>query len=253
MINVRGGREWGPHVAPPRPLQGCSLAYWGSNSQVAHATSATPTGPFVKQDTALPVWSHNPQVMMASGDCLNAYPPGRMHTTGDARARRPAPLCAVAHRRRERRPPRKLHWPRRRRPLAAPAAVAVPARWRRLVAAPVQLAVGPVGARARAAAVVQQPVAVAPQERDVVHRVQLGAGEGGGLCCAPAPRGALAAPPLQAASCDSDRPPPLHWQLYRAPNVTGPYTYLLDIPSGGTPAIFEDGFLFQVSASHATP
>lgn len=34
-------------------------------------------------------------------------------------------------------------------------------------------------------------------------------------------------------------------QLYRAPNVTGPYTYLLDIPSGGTPGIFEDGFLWQ--------
>ena len=44
-------------------------------------------------------------------------------------------------------------------------------------------------------------------------------------------------------------PPPL--QLYRAPNVTGPYTYLLDIPSGGTPGIFEDGFLFQVRSSHA--
>ena len=60
-----------------RSLQECSLAYWGSNSQVAHATSATPTGPFVKQDTTLPVWSHNPQVMMVSGDCLHAYPPAR--------------------------------------------------------------------------------------------------------------------------------------------------------------------------------
>jgi hypothetical protein len=40
-------------------------------------------------------------------------------------------------------------------------------------------------------------------------------------------------------------PHPMLEQLYRAPNVTGPYEYLLDIPSGGTPGIFEDGFLFQ--------
>jgi hypothetical protein len=37
--------------------------------------------------------------------------------------------------------------------------------------------------------------------------------------------------------CDS-------YQLYSGPNVTGPWRYLLDIPRGGTPGIFEDGFLF---------
>ena len=37
----------------------CSLNSWGSHSLVTHATSPTPEGPFVRQDTALPVWSHN--------------------------------------------------------------------------------------------------------------------------------------------------------------------------------------------------
>lgn len=42
----------------------CSLNSWGSHSLVTHATAATPEGPFVRQDTALPVWSHNPQVVV---------------------------------------------------------------------------------------------------------------------------------------------------------------------------------------------
>jgi hypothetical protein len=33
--------------------------------------------------------------------------------------------------------------------------------------------------------------------------------------------------------------------LYRGPNVTGPWDYVLNIPSGRTPGIFEDGFLYQ--------
>lgn len=37
--------------------------------------------------------------------------------------------------------------------------------------------------------------------------------------------------------CDSNK-------LYTGPNVTGPFTYVLDIPSGRTPGIFEDGFLY---------
>ena len=37
--------------------------------------------------------------------------------------------------------------------------------------------------------------------------------------------------------CDS-------FQMYRGPNVTGPFEYVLDIPRGGTPGIFEDGFLY---------
>ena len=37
--------------------------------------------------------------------------------------------------------------------------------------------------------------------------------------------------------CDS-------FQLYSGPNVTGPWNYILDIPRGGTPGIFEDGFLY---------
>ena len=37
--------------------------------------------------------------------------------------------------------------------------------------------------------------------------------------------------------CDS-------FKLFTGANVSGPWAYVLDIPRGGTPGIFEDGFLF---------
>jgi hypothetical protein len=45
----------------------CSLNSWGSHSLVTHATASTPDGPFVRQDTALPVWSHNVRACKAAG------------------------------------------------------------------------------------------------------------------------------------------------------------------------------------------
>ena len=42
----------------------CNLGAWSSNSEVIHATSSSPTGPFKMQDVALPPWHHNPQVML---------------------------------------------------------------------------------------------------------------------------------------------------------------------------------------------
>lgn len=42
----------------------CNLGAWTSNSEVIHAVSSSPVGPFNMQDVALPPWHHNPQVML---------------------------------------------------------------------------------------------------------------------------------------------------------------------------------------------
>ena len=40
----------------------CGLTTWGSNSQITHVTAAQPLGPYVRQQVAVPIWSHNPLV-----------------------------------------------------------------------------------------------------------------------------------------------------------------------------------------------
>lgn len=44
------------HLFVAEMVNGCSLAQWGQNSQCAHAVSSSPEGPYVKVDTAVPVW-----------------------------------------------------------------------------------------------------------------------------------------------------------------------------------------------------
>jgi hypothetical protein len=41
----------------------CTLAAWGRNSLITHATAAAPEGPYARQGTAVGVWGHNPQVL----------------------------------------------------------------------------------------------------------------------------------------------------------------------------------------------
>jgi hypothetical protein len=41
----------------------CGLDAWTGNSEVVHAVSNNPLGPFVYADVALPVWHHNPQIV----------------------------------------------------------------------------------------------------------------------------------------------------------------------------------------------
>jgi hypothetical protein len=43
---------------------GCSLDYWTSNSQIAHAVSEGPAGPYRKVATALNAWAHEPQLVV---------------------------------------------------------------------------------------------------------------------------------------------------------------------------------------------
>lgn len=49
--------EW--HLFVAEMINNCTLAQWGSNSQCAHAVSATPEGPYTKVDVAVGVWCHN--------------------------------------------------------------------------------------------------------------------------------------------------------------------------------------------------
>eukprot|EP01048_Picozoa_sp_COSAG05_P026006 COSAG05_NODE_6887_length_887_cov_0.983503_2_plen_201_part_01 len=57
------------HLFVSEMTEGCGLANWGSNMDVAHAVSPNATGPYVKVDTALPQPATNPQAIVdAAGD-----------------------------------------------------------------------------------------------------------------------------------------------------------------------------------------
>lgn len=43
----------------------CGLNEWLTNSDVIHAVSDSPDGPFSYRDTAVPLWAHNPQAIRA--------------------------------------------------------------------------------------------------------------------------------------------------------------------------------------------
>ena len=55
------------HLFVAEMTRNCTLAQWGSNSQCAHATSAAVEGPYTRQDVAVGVWCHNPQVSFIPG------------------------------------------------------------------------------------------------------------------------------------------------------------------------------------------
>jgi len=52
------------HLLVTEIINHCGLCTWGSNSHVIHATSNNLLGPYAYQNEALPVWSHNPQVVV---------------------------------------------------------------------------------------------------------------------------------------------------------------------------------------------
>ena len=52
------------HLFVAEMAANCSLAAWGRNSLVTHATASAPEGPFLRDGApALGVWAHNPQVL----------------------------------------------------------------------------------------------------------------------------------------------------------------------------------------------
>ena len=51
------------HLYVSEMTQGCGLIDWMTNTQVVHATSPSPEGPFVKRDVAVLPFSTNPQAI----------------------------------------------------------------------------------------------------------------------------------------------------------------------------------------------
>eukprot|EP00039_Didymoeca_costata_P015408 m.261565 g.261565 ORF g.261565 m.261565 type:complete len:398 (+) comp16218_c0_seq1:46-1239(+) len=64
--SVIKGHDGKFHMYAAEMVNNCGLGDWLSNSQVAHAVSDTPLGPFTRSDTAVHVWSHNPEVALTT-------------------------------------------------------------------------------------------------------------------------------------------------------------------------------------------
>lgn len=68
--NTTTWHQWMAEMAPAGidgdPGSGsCGLTTWGSNSQITHISSNTSlSGPYTRQEVALPLWSHNPIVRL---------------------------------------------------------------------------------------------------------------------------------------------------------------------------------------------
>lgn len=52
------------HLLVTEIVDGCGLCTWGSNSRVVHATSSNLLGPYTYQNEALPLWAHNPHIIV---------------------------------------------------------------------------------------------------------------------------------------------------------------------------------------------
>lgn len=52
------------HLLVTEIVNHCGLTAWGSNSRVIHATSNNLLGPYTYQNEAIPVWSHNPHIIV---------------------------------------------------------------------------------------------------------------------------------------------------------------------------------------------
>jgi hypothetical protein len=176
------------HLFVAEMTRNCTLAQWGSNSQIAHAVSSSPEGPYLRHDVAVGVWAHNPQVSYIPQGGGGGQDLWALWHIGSGGAPGGGQDCSSP----------------------AAASAALPA---------------------------------------------LAAQGGSALHLANSPYGPWEA--FEGPLPDCNNPTQMRhangtWflvcnsnMLYRGPNVTGPWEYVLNIPSGRTPGIFEDGFLYQ--------
>ena len=80
LNNSNGTREYWMFAA--EFANHCDLGQWGTNSQVVAAVSLTPAGPYVRQNVAVPAWSHNPEVVRAPDGTLVIYTLGAGQSNG---------------------------------------------------------------------------------------------------------------------------------------------------------------------------
>jgi len=52
------------HLFVTEITEHCGLCMWGKNSHVIHATSNNLLGPYTKKSEALPIWAHNPHIVV---------------------------------------------------------------------------------------------------------------------------------------------------------------------------------------------
>jgi len=58
---------WIAEMAPANNVTGsgsCGLTTWGSNSQITHVSASSMDGPYIRQEVAVGIWSHNPIVRL---------------------------------------------------------------------------------------------------------------------------------------------------------------------------------------------
>ena len=72
---------------------GCGLGHWLTNSDVIHATAASPEGPFRFRDTAVPLWAHNPAALRAPDGTYLLYQMARRNCA--KRHAWPIPVCKL--------------------------------------------------------------------------------------------------------------------------------------------------------------
>jgi hypothetical protein len=58
------------HMYAAEMVGGCGITTWLTNSQVVHYTADAPTGPWTREDVALPVWGHCPSAALTPNDTV---------------------------------------------------------------------------------------------------------------------------------------------------------------------------------------
>jgi len=89
------------HLYVTEMVFGCGLCEWGYNSEIVHAVSKTLFGPYRFVDVAVPLWSHNPEVVI---DNSTGTPTYIIYHIGDADGGTPK-ICntsSLSHHRQER-------------------------------------------------------------------------------------------------------------------------------------------------------
>lgn len=82
------------HLFVAEMINDCGLCTWVRNSRIIHAISKTLLGPFTFSDVAIPVWSHNPQIVV---DNSTGSPIYLLFHIGDGTESQTPINCTVKH------------------------------------------------------------------------------------------------------------------------------------------------------------
>jgi hypothetical protein len=80
------------HLFAAAMTMGCNLGAWSSNSEVIHATAASPADPFLLRNVALPPWHHNPQALLHPDGTWLLFTIGTVGVPAPHRCKKTKPL-----------------------------------------------------------------------------------------------------------------------------------------------------------------